>query len=109
MLESDKDELVSKLVNADMPKKEMELGVTLKSHIGNKIDEAGLAKKIKNKSVKQARQIVAESQGISADDVRVAVWPNTGLVRLPALYKNIEFDLEYKPLNSESPNEDSST
>ncbi|HPM27620.1 MAG TPA: hypothetical protein PLX55_00440 [bacterium] len=109
LLESDKDELVSKLVNADMPKKEMELGVTLKSHIGNKIDEAGLAKKIKNKSVKQARQIVAESQGISADDVRVAVWPNTGLVRLPALYKNIEFDLEYKPLNSESPNEDSST
>lgn len=109
LLESDEDELTSELISADMPKKEMELSVTFKSHIGDAIDEVELAKKIKNKSVKQARQIVAESQNISADDVQVAVWPNTGLVRLPALYKNIKFDLEYKTPDSESSNENPRT
>lgn len=109
LLISDEDIMTPTVVSSDIPKKELTLNVKLDSHIGNAVSTEGLAKALRGKSVKSARELVASKMNVPVNDVQITVRPNTGLVRLPFFAKNIKFKMDYKPSTTGGTNENPST
>jgi hypothetical protein len=100
LLFTEDDEVTPNVKSIDLPKKEMVLDAILKAHVGNAVDTSKLSTSIKGKTVKRARELIAAKTNLSANDVSITIRPNTGLVMLPYLTKNIKFKLEYKPSSS---------
>jgi len=102
LLASEDDTFTLEIKSSDIPKKEMSLSVKMASHVGNASNIDGIPAQIKGKSVKDARQLVAQLMNVNIDNVQITVKPNVGLVRMPFFTKNIKLKFEYKNTNENS-------
>lgn len=96
LLISDADSIQPELKKMDIDKKELVVTAKLFTHIGQAVNTQGLAGKLRFKSVKGARAVVAAQTNLGVDAVSISLKPNFYWLRMPVLQKSISIKFNYQ-------------